>query len=245
MSARLVARLAAVLVATAGSAGAGVAQDRGTVRGLVLNAITGDPLAGVSVSILGTELSVMTDEQGRYLIRQVKPGLIQLAAQKVGFHPITTAYYVLTPDSTVVVDFKLAPLAFELSPLEVRGGRVEDRAAIGAKVLTPKDLPGRGNILNALQGVVAGLQTAGRRENSRVSIRRSRSDVLYVVDGVVVTPPLTFYIDVQDVECVEVRRGYRAAQEFRPSANSETYGGVILIWTRGSQAPKPRECASR
>ena len=116
------------------------------------------------------------------------------------------------------------------------------RAAIGAQILTPKDLPGRGNILSALQGVVPGLQASGRREDAGVRARQSHASMLFVVDGTVITPPLTFYIDTQDVECVEVRRGYRASQEFRPSINGQTYSGVILIWTKGGLAPKPREC---
>lgn len=212
------------------------------MRGTVLDAIRGSPVLEVVVSIVGGELRATTDANGHYLISGVPPGLVRLTAQKVGFHPITTDYYTVRSDSTVLADFKLAPLAVKLSPLDIRGDRPEHRAAIGAKVLTTKDLPHRGNILTALQGTVAGLQTSGRRDDTRVRLRQSHAEVLYVIDGAVITPPLTFYIDTQDVQCVEIRRGYRAAQEFRMSINSEPYSGVILIWTRGSQAPMPREC---
>jgi hypothetical protein len=66
--------------------------------------------------------------------------------------------------------------------------------------------------------------------------------VLYVVNGSVITPPLQFYIDAADVDCVEVRRGYRAAQEFRRDILGPIYSGVVLIWTRGSTEPKPAQC---
>lgn len=219
------------------------AQRPGSARGIVLDAITGAPVPQVVVSIVAGTLNTTTDGEGRYLIPGIPPGLVRFNAQKVGFHPITTAFYAVQSDSVVLADFRLAPLAVSLAPLDVRGERTEHRAAIGAKVLTAKDLPSRGNILDALHGVLPGIQTSGSREGTRVSVRNSPYDVLYVIDGVVVTPPLTFYIDTRDVECVEVRRGYRASQEFRPSIDSEPYGGVILIWTRGSLAPRPRECA--
>ena len=220
------------------------AQRPGSVRGIVLDAITGAPVPQVVVSIVGGTLYATTDGAGKYLIPGIPPSLVRLNAQKVGFHPMMTAFYVVQSDSLVLADFRLAPLAVNLSTLEVHGERTEQRAAIGAKVLTPKDLPGRGNILSALQGVVPGIQASGRRDDAGVRARQSHASMLFVVDGTVVTPPLTFYIDTQDVECIEVRRGYRAAQEFRPSINGPTYSGVILIWTKGSLAPQPRECAS-
>ena len=108
--------------------------------------------------------------------------------------------------------------------------------------MTKEQLPANGNILYALQGTVAGIRTSGDHESIRVSIRGSRWDAIYVIDGVVVTPPITFHIDASEVECVEVRAGSHAALEFNPSIIGERYSGVILIWTRGSAARKPRGC---
>jgi hypothetical protein len=141
------------------------------------------------------------------------------------------------------VSFKLAPITVLLPPVEVIGERaVAAPSMVGATLLTRTQLPKNGSIIEALQGAVPGLQTHGRGEYARQSIRGSRSDVLYVINGAVITPPLTFYIDAADVDCVEVRRGYRAANEIRPSFVGETYSGVILIWTRGSLTPRPEGC---
>ncbi len=81
----------------------------------------------------------------------------------------------------------------------------------------------------------------GRGDASGYSIRGG-ADVLWVIDGRVVEPPLTFRIGTHEVECVEVRRGQRAALEFRRSINSVRYSGVILVWTKGSTGRKPRQC---
>jgi len=218
------------------------AQHRGSVRGVVLDAATGEAVPLAIVSIVGRGLYDTTDAAGRYQIRGVPAGSVLVNARRIGFQPATSPPYTLLPDSVLLVQFELTPQPVNLERVEVRGKAPEPRAAIGARILRRDHLPGRGNLLDALQGVVAGVQTTGRREDTRLTIRGSHADVLYVIDGTVVRPPLTFYIDTQDVQCVEVRRGYRAAQEFRPSISGQLYSGVILIWTRGSLEPQPREC---
>ncbi len=220
------------------------AQRPGTVRGMVLDAATGEAVPLVLVSVVGRALHDTTDAEGRYEIGRVPPGPLSIHVRRIGYEPIISPSYTLLSDSVLLVHFEMTPQPVGLESVEVRGEAPEPRAAIGARILRRADLPGRGNVVDALQGVVAGVQTYGRREDTRVSIRGSHADVLYVIDGTVVTPPLTFYIDAQDVECVEVRRGYRSAQEFRPSISGQLYSGVILIWTRGSLAQQPKECRS-
>jgi hypothetical protein len=241
------------LVARAAMLGLGLAlggplrlesQRPGTVRGAVFDAATGEEVPQVVVSLVGLGFRDTTDARGRYEFRGVPAGQVQVQARRLGFQPLISPSYTLRPDSVLLVHFEMTPHPVTLEGVEVRGEAPEPRAAIGAKVLRQADLPGRGSVLDALQGVVAGVQTSGRREDTRVTIRGSHADVLYVIDGTVVTPPLTFYIDTQDVECVEVRRGYRASQEFRPSISGQLYSGVILIWTRGSRAPQPKECGA-
>lgn len=230
---------------------AGVAREaafaQGTVQtasvsGSVLDAVSGAPIPDVLVTIVGTDRSARTGSDGHYMIADIDPGLVKVVAQVIGYHPITTPYYNLKPGSTTPVNFKLAPLRVQLDPIEITGERTTEAWAFGSRILRKEDLPARGNVIEALDGVVAGLRRLGRREDTRVSLRGSQQDVLYVLDGVVVKPPFTFYVDAGDVECIEIRRGYRAVQEFRPSIYGETYSGVILIWTKGSLARKPREC---
>ncbi len=171
------------------------------------------------------------------------PGLVRLTLRVVGFHPLTSEYQAVLPAETLDLELMLDPVVVAIDPMEVIGEGVRPSWDFGATVITRDKLPPAGDLLVALEGAVPGLQVMGRRDGTWVSIRGSRNDVLYVVDGIVITPPLTFYIDTAEVLCVEVRRGRRAAQEFRRSLNAEVYGGVILIWTRGTSSPLPETCA--
>ncbi len=221
------------------------AQEPGKIIGTIADAITGDPIAEVTIAIRGSDVTGVTDEHGFYTIDSVPPGLIKFTASVLGYHPITSDYYTIFPDRTVQVDFSLAPLAFEVEGVEITG-RTEKQlwhTGTNAQVLTSEDLPRRGNILNALGSLVPGVRTIGRRDDTRLVVRNGRNDVLYVIDGTVVRPPLQFYIDSSDVECVEVRRGMNAALQFKQSLNSEMYSGVVLIWTREvGGSPRPAEC---
>jgi hypothetical protein len=70
-------------------------------------------------------------------------------AQLLGYLPITTDYYTVYPDTTVDVNFKLAPVAYELDAVQVTGANParEWRHVQGAQVLTKEQLPLQGDIL--------------------------------------------------------------------------------------------------
>ena len=56
-----------------GTPDAALAQT-GTVAGTVLNTVTGQPLTGAQVSIAGSEIGVLTDNRGRFLLLNVPAG---------------------------------------------------------------------------------------------------------------------------------------------------------------------------
>jgi Carboxypeptidase regulatory-like domain len=239
---------AVLMLAVSGTLGAPqiTAQTQTTVTGTIIDAVTGKPVPNVGITVLGSDLTTTTGSDGTYTLTGVPPGLIKVKAQIIGFHPITTPYYNLKPGESERVNFKLAPLRVQLAAVEVVGDRPEERQwAFGSNILTREQLPNQGSVLDALQGTVAGLDSYGEKDDQGVSFRNSSRPVLFVIDGVTVRPPITFYIDVNEVECLEIRKGYRAAQEFRLSITGPTYSGVILIWTRGSVASRPRECGNR
>lgn len=221
------------------------AQQIARIQGVVRDAVSGRPIRGALVVVLGSTDSSRTDADGAYVLTRVTPSRLRLRAQAIGYVSITTPIYLIHADSTVMVHFKLAPLPIELEPVDVTGRAPARPAAPGARVLTSRDLPQRGDILGVLGTVVPGVRTTGRRHDTRVMARGSMHQMLFVLDGAVITPPLTFYIDVQDVDCVEIRRGQAAATEFRPPGNEHLYSGVILIWTKGSLERRPSVCVAK
>jgi hypothetical protein len=242
---RLIAKraFAAALMLSAAQTAAH-SQRVGRITGTVSDAITGEPVGDVAVAVLGSSVAAGTDSAGHYSIDGVVPGLVRLKAQLLGYLPITTDYYSVLPDTSVQVDFKLAPVAYEMDAVEVTAENPVRRwrHEQSARLVTHEQLPRRGNVLDALQGVVSGVRVSGDHENTRLVVRGQTADVLYVLDGTALRPPLTFYIDAADVDCVEIRKGFSAVMEFKPPGNEDTHAGVVLIFTKGYLGNRPRGC---
>lgn len=78
------------------------------LEGLVRNAITGQPLAGVTVSVPSANRLATTDATGRYQLVGLPPGPVQATAAASGFVS-DTATVTVPPTGTVTQHFALSP----------------------------------------------------------------------------------------------------------------------------------------
>lgn len=126
--------LVAVLVSAAAAAGPAAAQQEAApsavpVSGQVVDRSTGQPLAGAYVEVAGTHLEALTDEQGRFTFRKVRPGEHTVAVSLLGYaeleHKLTVAAglpalaLAVEPDPVV-----LEGLTVNLNVLEQRRNRI-------------------------------------------------------------------------------------------------------------------------
>src|SRR6056297_1918275 len=79
----------------------------GKIRGKVVDAETGEPLAGASVMIQGTSLGSYTDSSGTYFILQVPPGTHTVKCNIVGYAALIKENVTVSADSTTTVDFEM------------------------------------------------------------------------------------------------------------------------------------------
>jgi iron complex outermembrane receptor protein len=104
-----------------------LAQGGGSIRGRVTDA-AGAPLARASVTADAPGLRATTDDQGRYEIRGVAPGVYLLRARTLGYQPKTAR--VSVEQVAVTQDFVLAEQPISLSPVDVVvGSRARHTAA--------------------------------------------------------------------------------------------------------------------
>src|SRR5260370_27914231 len=57
------------------------------ISGRVLDAVSRQPVVGAAVEVEGTELRVVSDEDGRYRFEPVPPGAQVLHARRIGYAP--------------------------------------------------------------------------------------------------------------------------------------------------------------
>ncbi len=106
--------LASLTLFTFAFSGLLLAQQFGEIRGTVYDRETNNPLPAVSVIIVGTTLGSTTDENGNYVIKNVRPGSYKVQARFVGY-VLQTKDVTVRPGETVTVDFYLAPTAVQLA----------------------------------------------------------------------------------------------------------------------------------
>ncbi|UCD36981.1 MAG: carboxypeptidase-like regulatory domain-containing protein, partial [Fidelibacterota bacterium] len=85
----------------------------GKIAGRVIDAETGDPLAGANVVVEGTNLGAAADELGEYYILNVTPGYYEVRAQVIGYATARVLEVRVQSDITTVVDIELTPTVVE------------------------------------------------------------------------------------------------------------------------------------
>ncbi len=142
-----------------------VAQD-GTVTGQVVAATTGQPIDGVQITIVDTQLGVLSNSTGRFLIVRVPPGTYTVQATSVGYATQTRQVNV-SAGGTAAVQFEMEVSAVAMDELIVTGtaGAVERRklgtSAASLDVTSIEEVTPLASFGQALEGRIPGVRSIG------------------------------------------------------------------------------------
>ncbi len=215
------------------------AQVKATLRGVVRSSLTGEPLAGAVVSIVGTGVLTETREDGRYALLSVPEGVSVIRVT----HPEHVGLVErLTVDEPTLLlrDFEMLAPAFVLKEIvarAMRGVEIPDRTIQG------EELQGGRGVREVLDGVsgVTLVRTGGAvgmgyflRVRGAKSFTFNRPPVVYI-DGIRVDA-MGFdgglgaleLIDPGTIARIEVIKGPAAGAQYGPDAAD----GVVLISTK-------------
>jgi TonB-linked SusC/RagA family outer membrane protein len=251
---RLGALLAVVLGLWVGAATAAQAQ-QGTIAGTVTDRVAGTPLAGARISILGTNRSAVTTQEGRYTLTGVRVGAYQVQATLIGYGAATNSANV-TAGGIENLDFGLRAAVVSLDAVVVTATGEERGRVMGnvvstiqaADVVPLSSVTNFGDLLSGRTAnvqVLSGSGTVGA--GTRVRIRGLSSfslsnEPIYYVDGVrmesssnsfsVGTGGQSFSrindINPEEIESVEIVKGPSAATLY----GTQAANGVIRITTK-------------
>lgn len=237
-----------------------VAQQVGSITGVVTNQGTGQGVPSAQISLVGTNLGGLSAANGRFLLLNVPVGTYTVRAEIIGFKTQEREVTV-TAGGTATATFALPVQAISMDELVVTGTAGSSRRReIGNSVATIdiqklRQVKAATNVSDFLQGQVAGLSqfttegSPGAGTKIRIrgnnSLTQGNSPLIYV-DGVrlVNTLPndrgsqqLTSALNLlnpNDIDRIEVIRGAAATTLYGTQANS----GVIQIFTkRGTPGP--------
>lgn len=210
------------------------AAEPGSVRGRVLAPETGEVISGASVSIVGTSLRRLTNEDGTFQMAEVPPGWQTVSVEYLGRATVRDSVFV-TRRRVVSVQVELPVSAIELGGITVstyprwlvRSGFLNRQKAIGAfsgRQWTQDMIAERDPF--TLEAVVKEL--TGIRREGPISYygRRHCKLAIYVNDFLMDEFFDLDMIEPRRVEALEVYHGRPIPIEYEIQGRC----GVILIW---------------
>lgn len=235
------------------------AQDvTGTIRGVVVDSATNQPVADVTVVVEGSRRGAVTGTDGSYVIGGVPTGTHTVRARRIGFGA-PAQIVTVTPGGTAVANFGLDRRVAILEEVVTTGYGTQRRLAITGSVSTiDADAANVGvpvNVTNMIQGRAAGVtitQNSGEPgAGSQIRIRGGTSisasnEPLYVIDGIPIanvesqtggigiggSPPLPRnpmnLLNPADIESISILKDAAATAIYGARAAN----GVILVETK-------------
>jgi len=212
---------------------------------MVTDSLSGDPIPGANVVILGTTLGTATDGTGSYSIGNVVAGTYDVQASFIGYASKLIRGVEVQAGETVQLNIRLAESAISLQDVIVTalGVEREERSLTYGTQSVDTDRLAEArelNVTNALAGKVAGLSVTqagtGVGGATRVILRGNRSisgssEPLYVVDGVPVRGGIS-NLNPNDIVDISVLKGPNAAALYGSAAQN----GAIVVTTKKAAA---------
>lgn len=207
----------------------GFALDTGMVNGLVLDAHD-EPIAGAAVLVAGTDIGVMTDANGEYLLYNLDPGVITLTARMMGKSSQTIQGVEVIADMTTRVDFVLHEEVHGSTVITVSDQRnlIEYDEIETLHLITANDLESLP--VESVRDFTV-FQTGSVVAGGNLHIRGGRSgEILYLVDGIPMNDPsdnmYSFDLPMSSISEIRVISGGFSAEY------GGAQSGIVSITTR-------------
>lgn len=112
-----------------------------TIRGMVIDADSGQPLEGATVRLLNTELGAVSDSLGRFRLEQVAVGRYQAELRYVGYESLLLQEILVESGKEAVLQLELRESPAQLAAVEVSASRSDIRALhpLSVKALTVEE----------------------------------------------------------------------------------------------------------
>jgi len=157
-------------------------EKTGSIKGIVKDASTGEVLMGANVMLLEEAAGSATDTDGKYQIKNIKPGTYRIRVSFVGYEN-TERRVSVSAGKILNIDFEIQSSSFQIGGIEV----------VGSTDLLPKDVNTKTTITSGeiehyqassvkdVLDLVPGVQKSdnpGLGKESRVAVRGDDSDFL-------------------------------------------------------------------
>jgi TonB-linked SusC/RagA family outer membrane protein len=245
------------VLATLAALAAPLSAQQGTVRGSVIDSASQRGIPGVSITVTGSTRGTVTDDGGRFTLRNVPTGTTPIRAQRIGY-ALQERSVTVNAGDTASVSFVLRAVAVQLSEVVSIGYGTSSRRDVTSAVssVTASDIENKplAGIESAIQGKMAGVQVTQNAGNpgNGISIRvrgpasvNAGNQPLYVLDGVPIIQEdygqlglggqdvtSISSLNPDEIESIDVLKDAAAAAIY----GSRGSNGVVIITTKRGRA---------
>lgn len=121
----------------------------GRITGRVIDAESGQGIAGVGVQVVGTTLGTMTGVDGRYVLGVVPAGTVTLQVRRIGYAPKTVTGLLLAAGGALEQDISMSAANVELTAVTVSAAA--ERGSVNAALDAQRTATGIVNAITAEQ----------------------------------------------------------------------------------------------
>lgn len=91
----------------------------GKVSGVVINAVSNEPVSFANVIVYGTANGTVTDIDGKFQLLGIEPGYIKLQVSSIGFETTVSSDFLITNANTPFIEIKLAESSTEIDEVNI------------------------------------------------------------------------------------------------------------------------------
>jgi outer membrane cobalamin receptor len=211
-----------------------------TITGTVADSLSGVPLQGVSVEVLGLGRGDVTGSDGIYKIETIPAGSHAFRFSHVGFYTVVIEHVVVSGDEVIRLGCLLYSEAIPMKELEVLGvhEKVSDIELVPAfvTVVSEEDFNGQSTSVSEILSSTTGVQVkqlGGMGAFSSVSIRGSSAEQVDIyLDGIPLNTAMGGGVDLSNLPLSQIGQIeiYRGA-----GAEGGGVGGAVHIKTRRAE----------
>lgn len=107
----------------------------GIITGTVRDRNTQEPLIGVTVQVIGSQLGTITNAEGAFRIESIPVGSYTVQSSYLGYQPVSRFNVNVTTGNVQILNFEMVPGTSQLQQIEVVANRRQSAAV--ADLITP------------------------------------------------------------------------------------------------------------
>jgi outer membrane receptor protein involved in Fe transport len=166
----------------------------GKLVGKVIDKKTKEPLAGISILLVGKSIGAATDLEGDYVVLNIPPGVYEVRASSIGYRSVTMTNVEINMDHTTTLDFELEETVIELGEgIVIKADRplveqdlTSTRHFVSASEISIRPTAQLSTLLSTLPGI-------DQNSAGQLVVRRGTLDqVAFMIDGIRARNPLDF-----------------------------------------------------